>query len=172
MIEFALALAVASSPPLLLNRSLFVPEDYPVRMEVEQEGLVRFTLEVGPDGRATACRIDTSSGVHKLDEATCSLAQRRAKFKPALDEDGQPTTGFWTSQVAWKLPIEPDPANWRVTFQGDGGMTTCLATKGDLQKKVRQEICQKMVSSYLGTHAQLPDHVLSPLTAEMLEPVQ
>jgi protein TonB len=39
-----------------------------------------------------------------LDDATCKNIQRRARFEPALDGNGNPTTGRWGSSVRWVIP--------------------------------------------------------------------
>lgn len=79
--------------------------DYPSRaLREEREGVTRFTVSVGPDGRVTSCQITGSSGHNDLDSTTCNLIQRRARFTPATDGEGQPTTGSWSSAVRWEIP--------------------------------------------------------------------
>ena len=81
------------------------PKDYPEpASRMKAEGKVGYTLFVTSDGRAQACKIDASSGNSSLDEATCIYAVRRARFKPALDENGNPTMGSWTGSYGWKIP--------------------------------------------------------------------
>ncbi len=79
--------------------------DYPSRaLREEQEGVTRFRVSVGPDGRVTSCDITGSSGSPELDSATCSLITRRGRFTPANDGEGQPVTGSWGSSVRWQIP--------------------------------------------------------------------
>lgn len=79
--------------------------DYPSRaLREEREGTTGFRLTVGTDGRPTDCQITSSSGSPDLDEATCSNVMRRARFKPATDSNGQPTTGTYVSRVRWVIP--------------------------------------------------------------------
>jgi protein TonB len=59
---------------------------------------------VGTDGRVADCSITRSSGSPDLDEATCSNIRRRARFEPAKDGNGQPTTGSYASSVRWVIP--------------------------------------------------------------------
>lgn len=81
------------------------PEDYPARaLREERAGTTRFHMTVGTNGRPTDCQITSSSGSPDLDEATCTYAQRRAKFNPAMDGDGQPTTGSYSGSVRWVIP--------------------------------------------------------------------
>lgn len=79
--------------------------DYPSRaLREEREGVTRFRVSVGTDGRITNCEITGSSGHPDLDQATCALVSRRGRFAPAKDGEGQPTTGTWASAVRWQIP--------------------------------------------------------------------
>lgn len=79
--------------------------DYPSRaLREEREGVTRFRLSVGPDGRATGCDVTGSSGSPDLDAATCSNLMRRARFAPATDGEGNPTSGSYSSSVRWQIP--------------------------------------------------------------------
>ena len=79
--------------------------DYPTRaLREEREGTTGFRVTVGPDGRVTSCSVTSSSGSPDLDEATCSNVTRRARFNPATDGEGNPTTGQYSSRVRWVIP--------------------------------------------------------------------
>ena len=79
--------------------------DYPTRaLREEREGTTSFRVTVGPDGRVTGCEITGSSGSDDLDNATCSNVTRRARFNPATDGDGNPTTGSYSNRVRWVIP--------------------------------------------------------------------
>lgn len=79
--------------------------DYPTRaLREEREGTTSFRVTVGPDGRVTSCSVTGSSGSPDLDEATCSNVTRRARFNPATDGEGNPTTGQYSSRVRWVIP--------------------------------------------------------------------
>jgi periplasmic protein TonB len=79
--------------------------DYPSRaLQQEREGTTGFRVTVGPNGRVTDCQISSSSGHPDLDQATCTNVQRRARFDPALDGNGQPTTGTYSNRVRWQIP--------------------------------------------------------------------
>jgi periplasmic protein TonB len=79
--------------------------DYPSRaLQQEREGTTGFRVTVGPNGRVTECSITSSSGHPDLDQATCSNVQRRARFDPALDGSGNPTTGSYSNRVRWQIP--------------------------------------------------------------------
>jgi periplasmic protein TonB len=79
--------------------------DYPSRaLQQEREGTTGFRVTVGPNGRVTDCQISSSSGHPDLDQATCTNVTRRARFDPALDGNGNPTTGSYSNRVRWQIP--------------------------------------------------------------------
>jgi len=79
--------------------------DYPSRaLREERAGTTGFRVTVGPDGKVTDCQVTSSSGHADLDEATCSNIRRRARFTPATDGEGQPTTGSYSNRVRWVIP--------------------------------------------------------------------
>ncbi|HEX4848860.1 MAG TPA: energy transducer TonB [Novosphingobium sp.] len=79
--------------------------DYPSRaLREEREGVTGFRVSVGPDGRVTGCSVTASSGSSDLDDATCANVTRRARFNPAMDGEGQPTTGSYSGRVRWVIP--------------------------------------------------------------------
>jgi TonB family protein len=85
--------------------------DYPSKALMElREGTAGFRLTVGPTGIVTHCEITSTSGWSDLDAATCSNVTRRARFDPALDRNGEPTTGFYSNRVSWAIPSEPSYA--------------------------------------------------------------
>ncbi len=73
-------------------------------------GTVRFALTVTPQGRVKACEIIESSDNFLIDEKTCKLLARRARFTPAQDKRGNPVAGRWESRIHWKVP-GPDPSS-------------------------------------------------------------
>jgi protein TonB len=79
--------------------------DYPSRaLREEREGTTGFRVTVGPDGRVTDCQVTSSSGHGDLDAAACDNIRRRARFNPAMDGDGNPTTGSYSNRVRWVIP--------------------------------------------------------------------
>ena len=107
--------APAAPPPPVAKRPNPLPKgnpgnwantnDYPSRaLQQEREGTTSFRVTVGPDGRVQSCTVTASSGHADLDDATCKNIQRRARFDPALDSNGQPTSGSWSSRVRWQIP--------------------------------------------------------------------
>ena len=81
------------------------PDDYPSRaMKAGEEGTVRFNLTIGPNGSVASCQVVGSSGSSALDEATCRIVSRRARFNPAIDSAGTAVEGRYANAVRWRLP--------------------------------------------------------------------
>lgn len=70
----------------------------------ELTGSAKFDLAIAPNGRVTGCRITQSTGHSALDEATCTLIAKRARFTPAIDAAGKPVAGSYSSSIRWVLP--------------------------------------------------------------------
>ena len=81
-------------------------DDYPrSALSANQSGTTQFSLVVDPTGKPQSCNILVSSGFAVLDQTSCALMMERAKFKPAEDKDGNPTTGLWLRSVRWMVPL-------------------------------------------------------------------
>ncbi|MFC3174891.1 energy transducer TonB [Novosphingobium bradum] len=81
------------------------PNDYPSRaLREEREGVTGFRVSVGPDGRVTDCQITSSSGSPDLDQTACEKIRQRARFNPAKDGEGNPTSGSYSNRVRWVIP--------------------------------------------------------------------
>jgi protein TonB len=79
--------------------------DYPAEaIRREEQGVTRFRLIVSADGRVSDCAVTGSSGSTALDSATCRLMKSRARFSPARDSDGHPTTDTVANAIKWVLP--------------------------------------------------------------------
>ena len=79
--------------------------DYPAAaLREEREGVARFRVTIGADGRVRSCEITASSGSPDLDRATCANIAKRARFKPATDGTGAAVTGSYASAVKWEIP--------------------------------------------------------------------
>lgn len=70
----------------------------------EMAGSASFSLQISATGKVTGCSIISSTGHDALDQATCALIQKRAKFEPARDNKGNPTAGTYRSSITWRLP--------------------------------------------------------------------
>lgn len=79
--------------------------DYPSRgLRMGLTGRVVIEMPVNRYGFATRCRIATSSGHPILDNATCRYMERRARFFPARDAQGNAVPGTYTRAVVWQIP--------------------------------------------------------------------
>lgn len=67
-------------------------------------GRASFRLDVAANGTVTGCRITSSTGHEALDQATCRLVSRRARFEPARGPNGEPVAGSYSQSVLWRLP--------------------------------------------------------------------
>ncbi len=80
-------------------------DDYPSRDLLEgHDGTIVFRLAIGPGGRVTGCDIVHSSGHPGLDQATCRLVSRGARFTPAMDGNGKTVAGTYSNSVKWRIP--------------------------------------------------------------------
>ncbi len=80
-------------------------DDYPASdLRLDHEGISRFRVTVGADGRVQNCEITRSSGFPGLDRAACANVAKRARFKPATDASGATVGGSYSSSVEWEIP--------------------------------------------------------------------
>jgi len=86
-------------------RTLFSGDDYPASAQAAgAEGTARATLTNSATGQVVGCNITQSTGNSALDSATCNILRRRAKFTPARDSNGNPTTDtVQTPSIVWRL---------------------------------------------------------------------
>lgn len=85
--------------------SWITPDDYPpAAIRAGEHGTVAVKLDIGTSGLATGCTIIGSSGSAALDAATCGVLSRRARFQPAIDEQGMPMVSLFFRRVVWQLP--------------------------------------------------------------------
>jgi protein TonB len=78
--------------------------DYPQSaIERDEQGVVAVSLTIGPSGRVSNCSVTSSSGSRTLDSTTCRILSSRARYTPAQDASGNPTSGNVTGRVTWRL---------------------------------------------------------------------
>ncbi|MGQ0590978.1 MAG: TonB family protein, partial [Sphingosinicella sp.] len=78
--------------------------DYPAAaLRNEEQGTTGFRLTIGPDGRVTNCTVTSSSGSSSLDSTTCRLMRARARFTPARNNLGEPTTDTHNGRIRWQI---------------------------------------------------------------------
>jgi protein TonB len=80
-------------------------DDYPTAALREgREGSVGIDVTIDEKGRVSDCAVTASSGSDLLDQATCRLYARRARFTPSLDDAGKPATAHRADRVRWQIP--------------------------------------------------------------------
>lgn len=96
--------ARGASPDNQRSWAARIQENYPSRaIRDEVEGRVGVRVSIGPNGRVSACSVSSSSGSSILDDAACEGMNRYARFKPALDDAGNPTTGSFSTTIVYQL---------------------------------------------------------------------
>jgi protein TonB len=81
-----------------------IMDNYPARaIRDETEGRVGVRVTVGANGRVSGCSVSSSSGSSILDDAACQDITRYGRFSPALDADGNPTSGGWSTTIVYQL---------------------------------------------------------------------
>ena len=126
-------------PPAMLKRasprgspqSWVTNDDYPPgAIWNYQQGTTGFRLRIDAAGRVIGCTVTSSSGSAPLDDATCTLLRRRARFYPAENLDGVKVESDWSSRFRWTLPTDRSPiASWakvvRYRIDGSGEVFDC-----------------------------------------------
>lgn len=120
------------STPVPLSNPAFwaMTSDYPLEaLRMNEQGATGFAVQVNKLGLVSECRITSSSGSPRLDEATCRLVTQRGRFTPAKDRQGEPIAGVYANRVRWVLPETPPPEPGKLimtyTVQPSGEVTDC-----------------------------------------------
>ena len=94
-----------AQPPRLLNAEhLMTADDYPTAaLQAGDYGVVSIHLQVTAEGRVGGCAVTETSGSAPLDQATCSLALRRARFEPARDAAGRAIPGDYRTAMTFGI---------------------------------------------------------------------
>lgn len=95
--------AIATMPKVDYAK-LFMSQDYPSKL-VERgiQGSVGALLTIESDGAVSACRAIESSRTIELDELTCAIFVKRARYAPALDKSGKAVAALSYYRVNWML---------------------------------------------------------------------
>lgn len=76
--------------------------DYPRSALLDgAQSLNNFVLIIGPDGVPRDCKIQRSYSGNGFDKRTCTLLMKRARFRPALNSQGNPVSSFYFNTVNW-----------------------------------------------------------------------
>lgn len=80
-------------------------EDYPAEaLRQRKFGPVEFMLMTDALGMPKFCKVIRGSETTSLNEKTCFLMMKRARFKPARDDKGNAVSGYFISRVNWIIP--------------------------------------------------------------------
>lgn len=83
----------------------FSNDDYPVAaLKAGAEGDTTISWTISTAGLVTNCRVVKSSGNADLDARSCEMLTLRARYRPALDQNGNPIESSATRSVRWRLP--------------------------------------------------------------------
>lgn len=94
----------------VIERGAIISDDYPAAaIRAEEQGKVGVRLTVSAHGLASACTVTESSGSAILDQTTCLVFERRARFTPARDTAGETTEGSFATAILWQLPDKQPP---------------------------------------------------------------
>ena len=78
-------------------------DDYPPSsLRAEEEGRTIISISINAQGRVDTCSVQTSSGFPKLDDQTCKIAQKRFRYKPAL-QNGTPVASTKVLPIRWQI---------------------------------------------------------------------
>ncbi len=82
-----------------------VSKDYPEKMLMEgKRSIIQFRLMVDIAGNPTSCHIQQSNRLKEFDDTVCRALMKRARFEPALAEDGTPIASYYVESVFFQLP--------------------------------------------------------------------
>lgn len=117
MLLVGLLLAVPASAQQRIDpASWFSAADLPpsIQASVGKGGKMVMAIDVGADGRPVQCGIAVSSGLSDLDDLSCKLAMRRARWTPKQDAAGQASAAAYRVSVDWRQVVAPAP-QWMLT---------------------------------------------------------
>lgn len=96
-----LSVAAPAAPPASDGAEI---DAYPAKSrELKEEGTVHYRVEVNAKGQLESCQVIRSSGFERLDDATCRLMVRAARFDVRKDEKGRGKRYAHEGKVVWKL---------------------------------------------------------------------
>lgn len=88
------------------NPALWITDaDYPPSaLRAEAEGTTAISWEINEQGRVENCVVTSSSGHEDLDRAACRAMERRGRYRPALDQNGNPIRSKSSRRIRWQMP--------------------------------------------------------------------
>lgn len=108
---------MASDPVPVHRGTLMSIEDYPeTALRHNEQGTVWADLSIDATGKPAYCEVISSSGSTALDNKTCSILLKRARFSPARDGAGQPIASLYRNRMDWRLNPQGDVAGLNPVF--------------------------------------------------------
>ena len=99
------ALAALRQYPATINAFGLTTDDYPREaLRTATQGRVLVRLDIGTNGRVSACSPVATSGSAVIDATTCRLVRQRARFRPAIDAGGRRVAARIIASVTWLIP--------------------------------------------------------------------
>ena len=113
---------------------LFSGDDYPAEaLRSGEEGTSKLDITITPLGRIGKCVVTASSGSALLDNASCTVLTERARYAPARDAKGQPTSVTESRSIRWLLPVELVKNDFiRAIVTLDRGAATACRNEGSV----------------------------------------
>lgn len=124
--------------------------DVPTEALPSGPALVGSAITVRPDGSVQDCQTDVTSNNPEIDDYTCDILKRRARFRPGHAPDGTKMYGVFRTWTEWGGPVDEKrasnfkvitnlPANSESTLRvdimflvdADGRPTTCTDQHND-----------------------------------------
>jgi TonB family protein len=157
------AAAGTAQPPQMLNAEhIMTADDYPTAaLRAGDYGVVSIHLQVAADGRVSGCAVTETSGSAPLDQVTCNIALRRARFAPARDAAGLAIAGDYRTAMTFgidehqplttipmRLGVKMLPAGYerpakvQVFFDADGKAVDCVTRASSGNADADRAICR------------------------------
>ena len=103
---------MAVAPQAIAADTWVTTDDYPpAALRARIEGVVTARLSIAASGTVNGCTVTASSGSRDLDDVTCQLMLRRARFEPARDGSGEAIAAESTRRVRWQVPRDAPDAD-------------------------------------------------------------
>ena len=80
-----------------------LPDDLVFLLQAGRDYVVGVKYAVEEDGRVDECRVTRASGNAQLDRLTCDLIERKFRYRPARDSDGDAFKSFIVETHTWNF---------------------------------------------------------------------
>lgn len=149
--------AMGQTDPKPIDPATWVTQDdYPAEaLNANESGTVVMRMAIDAKGAVTGCTIVQSSGSASLDTTSCNVMRERARFTPATDANGQPTTSTFQRRIQWSSPndvaspLSPFAMVIRLTLGEKGAVLACETTGSGMNGE-SFHACQQKDGQYTG----------------------